>query len=89
MNFKKLTDSLYFSKNINIEYEEFTENSKNTTPDPILLNHHLSEMVKRNIKVCFVEVSSHGIKQKRVFGKDFKGIVFLKVLDCKRGIALP
>ena len=33
-------------------------------------------MVKRNIKVCFVEVSSHGIKQKRVFGKDFKGIVF-------------
>ena len=31
---------------INIEYEEFTENSKNTTPDPILLNHHLSEMVE-------------------------------------------
>ena len=61
---------------IKIEYEEFTENSKNTTPDPILLNHHLNEMVKRNIKVCFVEVSSHGIKQKRVFGKDFKGIVF-------------
>jgi len=61
---------------INIEYEEFTENSKNTTPDPILLNHHLNQMVKRNIKVCFIEVSSHGIKQKRVFGKDFKGIVF-------------
>ncbi len=61
---------------IKIEYEEFTENSKNTTPDPILLNHHLNEMVKRNIKVCFIEVSSHGIKQKRVFGKDFKGIVF-------------
>jgi UDP-N-acetylmuramoyl-L-alanyl-D-glutamate--2,6-diaminopimelate ligase len=61
---------------INIEYEEFTENSKNTTPDPILLNHHLNEMVKRNIKICFIEVSSHGIKQKRVFGKDFKGIVF-------------
>ena len=61
---------------INIEYEEFTENSKNTTPDPILLNHHLNEMVKRNIKVCFIEVSSHGIKQKRIFGKDFKGIVF-------------
>ena len=33
-------------------------------------------MVKADIKVCFVEVSSHGIKQKRVFGKDFKGIVF-------------
>jgi UDP-N-acetylmuramoyl-L-alanyl-D-glutamate--2,6-diaminopimelate ligase len=61
---------------ISIEYEEFTENSKNTTPDPVLLNHHLNEMVKRNIKVCFIEVSSHGIKQKRVFGRDFKGIVY-------------
>ena len=61
---------------ISIQYEEFTENSKNTTPDPVLLNHHLNEMVKRNIKVCFIEVSSHGIKQKRVFGKDFKGIVY-------------
>lgn len=61
---------------ISIEYEEFIENSKNTTPDPVLLNHHLNEMVKRNIKVCFIEVSSHGIKQKRVFGKDFKGIVY-------------
>jgi len=61
---------------ISIEYEEFTENSKNTTPDPISLNHHLNEMIKRDIKVCFIEVSSHGIKQKRVFGKDFKGIVF-------------
>lgn len=61
---------------ISIEYEEFTENSKNTTPDPVLLNHHLNEMVKRNIKVCFIEVSSHGIKQKRVFGNDFKGIVY-------------
>ena len=61
---------------INIQYEGFNENSKNTTPNPILLNHHLNNMVKRNIKVCFVEVSSHGIKQKRVFGKDFKGIVF-------------
>jgi len=61
---------------INIQYEGFNENSKNTTPDPILLNQHLNDMVKRNIKVCFIEVSSHGIKQKRVFGKDFKGIVF-------------
>ena len=61
---------------INIQYEGFNENSKNTTPNPILLNQHLNDMVKRNIKVCFIEVSSHGIKQKRVFGKDFKGIVF-------------
>ena len=30
---------------ISIEYEEFTENSKNTTPDPVLLNHHLSHIL--------------------------------------------
>lgn len=61
---------------INIEYDKFREQSKNTTPDPITLNYHLSQMVKSNVKVCFIEISSHGIKQKRVFGKDFKGIVF-------------
>lgn len=61
---------------INIEYDHFREDSKNTTPDPIKLNYHLSQMVKTDVKVCFMEVSSHGIKQKRVFGKDFKGIVF-------------
>ena len=37
---------------------------------------HLSEMIKRKIKVCFIEVSSHGIFQKRVQGIKFKGMVF-------------
>ena len=61
---------------INIKYEEYIENSNNTTPDPITINFHLSEMIKRKIKVCFIEVSSHGIFQKRVQGIKFKGMVF-------------
>ena len=61
---------------INIEYDDFIEPSKNTTPDPITLNHHLSEMINKEIKICFIEVSSHGIFQKRVNGLDFKGMIF-------------
>ena len=44
---------------INIEYDDFIETSKNTTPDPITLNYHLSKMIERDIQVCFIEVSSH------------------------------
>ena len=61
---------------INIEYGDFLEISKNTTPDPITLNHHLSEMINKEIQICFIEVSSHGIIQKRVDGLDFKGMIF-------------
>ena len=61
---------------ININYGEYTANSNNTTPDPLTINFHLSEMIKRKIKVCFIEVSSHGIFQKRVQGLKFKGMIF-------------
>ena len=61
---------------ISINYRNYTENSKNTTPDPITINFHLSEMIKKQIKVCFIEVSSHGIYQKRVEGISFKGMIF-------------
>jgi UDP-N-acetylmuramoyl-L-alanyl-D-glutamate--2,6-diaminopimelate ligase len=61
---------------INIEYDDFIETSKNTTPDPITLNHHLSKMIEKGVQVCFIEVSSHGIFQKRVNGLDFKGMIF-------------
>jgi UDP-N-acetylmuramoyl-L-alanyl-D-glutamate--2,6-diaminopimelate ligase len=61
---------------ISIKYRNYIENSKNTTPDPITINFHLSEMIKKQIKVCFIEVSSHGIYQKRVKGVSFKGMIF-------------
>ncbi len=64
---------------ISIKYGNYTENSKNTTPDPITINYHLSEMIKKQIKVCFIEVSSHGIYQKRVEGITFKGMIFTNI----------
>ena len=61
---------------INIMYKDQEIESINTTPDSISINHHLSEMIKSNIKICFMEVSSHGIDQKRIEGLFFKGVIF-------------
>ncbi len=47
-----------------------------TTPDSLTINHYLNEMVKSNVKYCFMEVSSHGIHQKRTFGLHFRGGIF-------------
>ncbi len=47
-----------------------------TTPNSLAINRYLSEMVKEGVDYCFMEVSSHGIHQKRTAGLQFKGGVF-------------
>ena len=47
-----------------------------TTPDSISINHYLNEMVNAGVDYCFMEVSSHGIHQKRTEGLHFSGGVF-------------
>lgn len=47
-----------------------------TTPDSISINHYLNEMVNSGVEYCFMEVSSHGIHQKRTEGLQFAGGVF-------------
>ena len=47
-----------------------------TTPDPLTLNKVLNKMVESKVEFCFMEVSSHAIKQKRVSGLNFKAGVF-------------
>ncbi|MDD6819223.1 MAG: UDP-N-acetylmuramoyl-L-alanyl-D-glutamate--2,6-diaminopimelate ligase [Prevotella sp.] len=47
-----------------------------TTPDPIKLNHLLSEMVARGCEYAFMECSSHAIAQKRIGGLKFAGGLF-------------
>ena len=47
-----------------------------TTPDSISINHYLNEMVNSGVQYCFMEVSSHGIHQKRTEGLHFNGGVF-------------
>lgn len=50
-----------------------------TTPDPVQLNALLKEMVDTGCDYCFMEVSSHAVDQKRVFGLNFKGAVFTNI----------
>ena len=47
-----------------------------TTPDSISINYYLNEMVNAGVDFCFMEVSSHGIHQKRTEGLHFSGGVF-------------
>ncbi len=47
-----------------------------TTPDSIAINSYLAEMVQQGVTHCFMEVSSHGIDQRRTAGLYFKGAVF-------------
>ncbi|MFD1551888.1 UDP-N-acetylmuramoyl-L-alanyl-D-glutamate--2,6-diaminopimelate ligase [Putridiphycobacter roseus] len=43
-----------------------------TTPDPIVLNKLLKEMVTAGCEYCFMEVSSHAISQHRISGLNFR-----------------
>lgn len=47
-----------------------------TTPDPIVLNSLLDEMVGRGCDYCFMEVSSHAVAQHRIAGLQFSGGIF-------------
>lgn len=47
-----------------------------TTPDSITINDYLNEMVQAGCSYCFMEVSSHGIAQKRTDALVFKGGIF-------------
>ncbi|WP_165929264.1 UDP-N-acetylmuramoyl-L-alanyl-D-glutamate--2,6-diaminopimelate ligase [Flavobacterium hiemivividum] len=55
----------------NIEYK-----ATHTTPDSITINHYLAEMRNEGVEYCFMEVSSHGIHQKRTEALHFVGGVF-------------
>ena len=49
---------------------------KLTTPDPMIVNYYLNQMNQIGVEYCFMEVSSHGIHQKRIAGLEFAGGIF-------------
>ncbi len=57
-----------------IDDEAYTTN--HTTPDAITINKHLHLMNEAGVEFCFMEVSSHGIAQKRIEGLSFEGAIF-------------
>ena len=50
-----------------------------TTPDSLSINYYLNKMIDAGVGYCFMEVSSHGIHQKRTQGLDFDGGIFTNI----------
>ncbi|AKA35700.1 UDP-N-acetylmuramoyl-L-alanyl-D-glutamate--2,6-diaminopimelate ligase [Flagellimonas lutaonensis] len=50
--------------------------TSHTTPDSLTINEYLNKMNEEGVEFCFMEVSSHGIHQKRAEGLHFEGAIF-------------
>ena len=74
--FKKIGIRSGLISTVKIVIDQKELESNHTTPDPITMNMYLCEMVKSKIEYCFMEVSSHGIHQKRINGLKFTGGIF-------------
>jgi len=61
---------------IKIVVDENEFPATHTTPDSLTINQYLNKMVLQGVSHCFMEVSSHGIHQKRTTGLTFEGGVF-------------
>lgn len=61
---------------VKIMVDETEYKATHTTPDSLTINKYLSKMVNQGVEFCFMEVSSHGIHQKRIEGLEFEGGVF-------------
>ncbi len=61
---------------VNIKVGNEIFETSHTTPDSIKINFFLNEMVQAGCDYCFMEVSSHGVVQKRTYGLDFDGGIF-------------
>tara|TARA_B100001057_G_scaffold458140_1_gene507087 strand:+ start:3543 stop:5000 length:1458 start_codon:yes stop_codon:yes gene_type:complete len=53
--------------------------TNSTTPDSIKIHELLFEMISSECTLCFIEVSSHGIDQKRTYGINFSFAVFSNI----------
>ena len=61
---------------VKIMVDEAEYKATHTTPDSITINHYLNEMIEAGVTHCFMEVSSHGIHQKRTEALHFVGGIF-------------
>ncbi|SVB10189.1 uncharacterized protein METZ01_LOCUS163043, partial [marine metagenome] len=79
-----ILDSIYKVKNersgiigtINYCYGDTNLEASMTTPESLDINRMLCEMNRRKIRQCFLEVSSHSLVLKRVFGMRFSVGIF-------------
>jgi UDP-N-acetylmuramoyl-L-alanyl-D-glutamate--2,6-diaminopimelate ligase len=74
--FKKAGYKVGLLSTVKILVDDVEYKATHTTPDSITINHFLKEMVKEGVEYCFMEVSSHGIHQKRTEALHFVGGIF-------------
>ena len=74
--FKKAGFKVGLLSTIKIMVDDKEYATSHTTPDVLTINKHLSLMNAEGVEFCFMEVSSHGIHQKRTEGLVFEGAIF-------------
>ena len=74
--FKKAGYKVGLLSTVAIYVNDTKHKTLNTTPDSVTINSYLNEMVQQGVDYCFMEVSSHGIHQKRIEGLHYKVGVF-------------
>ena len=74
--FKKAGYKVGLLSTVKIMVDEVEYKATHTTPDSLTINQYLDEMVEVGCEFCFMEVSSHGIHQKRTESLHFEGGVF-------------
>jgi UDP-N-acetylmuramoyl-L-alanyl-D-glutamate--2,6-diaminopimelate ligase len=74
--FKKAGYKVGLLSTVKIMVDEVEYKATHTTPDSLTINYYLNEMVAIGCDYCFMEVSSHGVHQKRTEGLHFEGGVF-------------
>nr|WP_315186118.1 UDP-N-acetylmuramoyl-L-alanyl-D-glutamate--2,6-diaminopimelate ligase [uncultured Flavobacterium sp.] len=74
--FKKAGFKVGLLSTVKIMVDDVEYKATHTTPDSITINHYLAAMIEAGVVYCFMEVSSHGIHQKRTEALQFTGGVF-------------
>ncbi len=74
--FKKAGFKVGLISTIKIMVDDKEHPTIHTTPDSLTINHYLHLMTQEGVEYCFMEVSSHGIHQKRAEGLHFTGAIF-------------
>lgn len=74
--FKKAGYKVGLLSTVKIMVDDVEHKATHTTPDSLAINHYMNQMIEAGCEYCFMEVSSHGIHQKRTEGLHFAGGVF-------------
>lgn len=74
--FKKAGYKVGLLSTVKIMVDDVEHKATHTTPDSLTINYYMEQMLKAGCQYCFMEVSSHGVHQKRTEGLEFAGGVF-------------